>query len=82
MKKNKIIESFEIEEIELTGRRKVLFENMRKLYPKGNPKMQYKMCYDLTDDRVDYYINYVFIRKKKRLINEKNLNSYIGDFID
>ena len=44
----------------LTGKRKKLFENMRKLYPKGNEKSQIGLCLELDDSRVDYYIKFIF----------------------
>lgn len=44
----------------LTGKRKKLFENMRKLYPKGNEKSQIRLCLDLEEKRVDYYIKFIF----------------------
>jgi len=50
----------------LTGKRKQLFENMRKLYPKGNRSAQIGLCIDLDDSRLDYYINSIFNTKEKR----------------
>lgn len=44
----------------LTGKRKDLFENMRKLYPKGKKESQLSMCIELEDKRVDYYLNNIF----------------------
>lgn len=44
----------------LTGKRKELFENMRKLYPKGKKESQLSMCIELEDKRVDYYLNKIF----------------------
>jgi hypothetical protein len=62
MKKTKIIEDPKEKDFKLTGRRKVLFETMRKLYPKGNPEMQFKMCDELHDGRIEHYINSIFNR--------------------
>jgi len=44
----------------LAGKRKELFENMRKLYPKGKKESQLSMCIELEDKRVDYYLNKIF----------------------
>jgi hypothetical protein len=49
----------------LTGKRKDLFENMRKLYPKGKKEAQISMCIELEDKRVDYYLNNIFNLKNK-----------------
>jgi hypothetical protein len=62
MKKTKIIVDSEEKDIKLVGRRKVLFETMRRLHPKGNPEMQSKMCGELHDERIEYYINSVFTK--------------------
>ena len=63
MKKHRILSDSIGKNIKLTDRREILFETMRKLYPKGNPDMQFKMCDELSDKRVEYYINSVFIIK-------------------
>ena len=47
----------------LTGRRKILFDNMRKLYPKGKKEAQEKLCLELSEDRVEHYIKNVFIER-------------------
>jgi hypothetical protein len=47
----------------LTGRRKILFDTMRKLYPNGKKESQVKFCLELSVDRVEYYIKKVFIKK-------------------
>jgi len=47
----------------LTGRRKILFDTMRKLYPKGKKEAQLKLCLELSEDRVEYYIKNIFIKK-------------------
>jgi len=44
----------------LDDRRKELFKNMRILHPKGNEKVQLKLCIDLNDSRIEYYINNIF----------------------
>lgn len=62
MEKTKIIEEHIEKILKLTGRRKILFETMRKLHPKGNPKAQFEMCEELHDERIEYYINSVFNR--------------------
>jgi hypothetical protein len=49
----------------LAGKRKELFENMRKLYPKGKKEAQISMCEELEDKRVDYYLNNIFNLKNK-----------------
>ena len=48
----------------LTGKRKKLFDNMRKLHPKGNKKSQMGLCLDLDESRVDYYIKFIFNTEK------------------
>ena len=58
MEKNKIIEEPTEKILKLTGRRKILFETMRKLYPKGNPKAQSKMCEELHDERIEHFFIY------------------------
>lgn len=62
MEKTKIIEESEENILKLTGKRKILFETIRKLYPKGNIKAQYEMCEELHDERIEHYINSVFNR--------------------
>ncbi len=44
----------------LKGKRKEIFENMRKLYPKGKKESQLSMCIELEDKKVDYYLNNIF----------------------
>lgn len=62
MEKTKIIVDYKEKEFNLTDRRKVLFETMRRLHPKGNPEMQSKMCEELNDERIEHYINSIFNR--------------------
>jgi hypothetical protein len=62
MEKTKIIIASKQKDFNLTDRRKVLFETIRRLHPKGNPKAQSKMCEELHDERIEYYINSVFNR--------------------
>lgn len=62
MEKTKIIVDSKEKEFNLTDRRKVLFETMRRLHPKGNPDMQSKMCEELNDERIEHYINNIFNR--------------------
>lgn len=65
-KKIEIIEGYTEDIPTLTGKRKKLFENMRKLYPKGNEFAQRGLCIDLDDSRLDYYINSIFNTEEKR----------------
>ena len=62
MEKTKIIVASEEKYFNLTDRRKVLFETMRRLHPKGNPKAQSKMCEELHNERIEHYINHIFNR--------------------
>jgi hypothetical protein len=62
MEKTKIIVASKEKDFNLTGRRKVLFETMRRLHPKGNTEMQSKMCEELRDERIEHYINSIFNR--------------------
>lgn len=62
MEKTKIIVASKEKDFNLTARRKVLFETMRRLHPKGNPKAQSKMCKELRDERIEHYINSIFNR--------------------
>lgn len=55
-----IIREYQEDVSTLTGKRKKLFENMRKLYPKGNEKFQIRLCLELEDSRVEYYIKFIF----------------------
>lgn len=50
----------------LTGKRKILFYNMRKLHPKGNKNAQMGLCLDIDETRVDYYIESVFNLNSKK----------------
>lgn len=59
-KKIDIIREYTEDVSTLTGNRKILFERMRKLYPKGNEKSQIGLCLDLDDSRIEYYINNIF----------------------
>ncbi len=63
-KKSKIIRGIQEDSSILTGKRKNLFDRMRKLYPKGNESAQTIMCVELSEERVDYYLNNVFNSKK------------------
>ena len=63
-KKSIIIEGYNEDISTLTGKRKILFNNMRKLHPKGNKKAQMGLCLDLEESRVDYYIKFIFNTKK------------------
>lgn len=63
-KKLEIVEGITKDIPTLTGNRKILFENMRKLYPKGKIEAQIDLCNEIHDSRVDYYINTVFVIKK------------------
>ena len=65
-KKIEIIRNYTQDIPTLTGKRKKLFENMRKLYPKGNETLQMDLCLDLDDSRLDYYINSIFNTKERR----------------
>jgi len=47
----------------LAGKRKILFNKMRELYPKGKKESQIKLCLKISEDRIDYYINNIFIRE-------------------
>jgi hypothetical protein len=63
-KKSIIIEGYNEDISTLTGKRKILFNNMRKLHPKGNKKAQMGLCLDLEESRVDYYIKFIFNTEK------------------
>ena len=63
-KKSIIIEGYNEDISTLTGKRKILFNNMRKLHPKGNKKAQMGLCLDLDESRVDYYIKFIFNTEK------------------
>jgi hypothetical protein len=63
MEKTKIIEDPNEKILKLTGRRKILFETMRRLHPKGSAKAQSQMCEELHDERIEHYINHVFNKK-------------------
>lgn len=65
-KKIEIIGEYEEDISTLTGKRKILFNNMRKLHPKGNEKAQMGLCLDLDDSRVDHYINCIFNVNEKK----------------
>jgi len=43
-KKIEIVGEYEEDISTLTGKRKILFNNMRKLHPKGNKKAQMGLC--------------------------------------
>lgn len=61
--KSEIFEEILDKNSTLTGRRKILFDTMRKLYSKGKKEAQVKLCLELSDDRVEYYIKNIFIKK-------------------
>jgi hypothetical protein len=63
-KKSIIIEEYSEDISTLTGKRKILFDNMKKLHPKGNKKAQMGLCLDLDESRVDYYIKFIFNTEK------------------
>ena len=63
-KKSIIIEGYNEDISTLTGKRKILFNNMRKLHPKGNKKAQMGLCLDLDESGVDYYIKFIFNTEK------------------
>ena len=63
-KKIEIVGEYEEDISTLTGKRKILFNNMRKLHPKGNEKAQMGLCLDLDESRVDYYIKFIFNTEK------------------
>lgn len=65
-KNQRIIEEYVNDIPILTGKRKKLYDNMRKLYPKGNEKAQIGLCSDLDESRLDHYINCIFNIKEKR----------------
>jgi hypothetical protein len=65
-KRIKIIREYQKDISTLTGKRKKLFENMRKIYPKGNEELQKGLCLDLDESRLDYYINHIFNPEEKR----------------
>jgi len=65
VKKDKIIREFSEDISILAGKRKTLFENMRKLYPKGKEDKQLDFCLNLNESRLDYYINSLFNFNKK-----------------
>lgn len=44
----------------LENKRAELFKNIRRLYPKGSEKAQFKLCIELDESRVEYYINNIF----------------------
>ena len=44
MKKPEIIVASTEKDIKLTGKRKILYQKMSGLYPKGNPIAQIKFC--------------------------------------
>lgn len=59
-KKTEILREYQEDITILTGKRKILFENMRRLYPKGNERAQIGLCVDLDESRLDHYINCIF----------------------
>ena len=61
--KSEIIEEIVDKSSTLTGRRKILFNNMRKLYPKVKKESREKLCLELSEDRVEHYIKNVFIER-------------------
>ena len=63
-KKSIIIEEYSEDISTLTGKRKILFDNMKKLHPKGNKKAQMSLCLNLDESRVDYYIKFIFNTEK------------------
>jgi hypothetical protein len=60
-KKGENLEIIE-EDYTLSGDRMILFERMRKLYPKGKIEAQKKFCYEISVYRIDHYLNQIFNR--------------------
>jgi len=61
--KSEIIKENDNKDSTLTDRRKILFDKMRELYPKGTIESQTRLCLELSDDRVEYYIENIFIKR-------------------